>query len=244
MRNPRAGITLIEVLIAVSLLSLLSVGMLIAMRLGFNTMAKTDAHLVQNRTVVNVRQIVENEIAGFIPTFASWQPKPQVFYTANFRQFEPNIMRFVTAYSLKDAWRGRTQISVLQVIPGENGAGVRLILNEIPYNGPAQAGLMIVGQEPDPATGMARTFYTDVPAGSQSFVLADKLRYCRFTYLEPRPEPPFRIWRPEWILPRLPLGIRLDMEPLSNAPAELHMSIITVPFPINPTKEAGYNDGP
>ena len=51
----QSGVTLIEILVAVSLLSLLSVGMLTAMRLGFNTMDKVDAHLVANRRVVNSR---------------------------------------------------------------------------------------------------------------------------------------------------------------------------------------------
>ena len=54
--NPESGVTLIEILIAVSLLSLLSVGMLVAMRLGFNTMDKTDTRLVQNRRVANSRR--------------------------------------------------------------------------------------------------------------------------------------------------------------------------------------------
>ena len=53
-------------------------------------------------------------------------------------------MRFVTSYSLQDAWRGRPQIAALQVIPGADGAGVRLIVNETPYTGPAQAGQMTI----------------------------------------------------------------------------------------------------
>ncbi len=42
MRGSRkSGVTLIEILIAISLLSLLSAGILVAMRLGLNTMDKT-----------------------------------------------------------------------------------------------------------------------------------------------------------------------------------------------------------
>ena len=52
----RAGVTLIEILIAVSLLSLLSVGVLWSMRIGFNTMDKTDARLIHNRRVSNCPQ--------------------------------------------------------------------------------------------------------------------------------------------------------------------------------------------
>ena len=245
MKNPRAGITLIEVLIAVSLLSLLSVGMLYAMRLGFTTMEKTDAHLVQNRKVVNVRQIVENEIEGFIPTNAEWHRDPQTVFTLQFQQWEGSSMRFVTSYSLQDAWRGRLQIAALQVIPGEDNIGVRLIVNELPYTGPAQAGLMIVGQEPDPETGIPVTRYAPIVASNQSFVLADKLAYCRFTYLEPRTEPPLRIWRPNWVRQQdLPLGIRIDMAPLTSAPSEVKMSTVTAMFPVNPTNlnGNGYTD--
>jgi len=242
-RNPRSGLTLIEVLIAVSLLSLLSVGMLIAMRLGFNTMAKTDAHLVQNRKVVNVRQIVENEIAGFVSTRALWHPDPKNSFILAFRQFEHNSMRFVTSYSLQDGWRGRSQIAVLQVIPGEQNIGVRLIVNEIPYTGPEQAGLMVIGQETDPETGIPITRYAPVPAGPQSFVLADKLAYCRFTYLEPRFTPPLRIWRTDWLRTDFPLGVRIEMAPLAGGPAELHMSTITTAFPVNLNSQMDYIDG-
>ena len=77
-----AGITLIEVLIAVSLLSLLSVGILMAMRIGFNTMDKTDAHMVQNRKATNARKILEKyklrvtDIAS--PLFkVNWPGAPQ-----------------------------------------------------------------------------------------------------------------------------------------------------------------------
>ncbi|MDE3199146.1 MAG: prepilin-type N-terminal cleavage/methylation domain-containing protein, partial [Acidobacteriota bacterium] len=105
-----AGVTLIEILIAVSLLSLLSVGILLAMRIGFNTMDKTDAHLVQNRRVANTRKIVEDEFDGFMVTGALWQPAPAVSQLVPFAQWEPDRMRFVTSYSLRDAWRGRPQI--------------------------------------------------------------------------------------------------------------------------------------
>ena len=73
--NPESGVTLIEILIAVSLLSLLSVGMLIAMRIGFNTMDKVDTRLISNRRVSYARRIIENEIAGYTFTMAAWHPQ-------------------------------------------------------------------------------------------------------------------------------------------------------------------------
>ena len=130
----RAGVTLIEILIAVSLLSLLTTGILVAMHLGLSTMDRTDSRLVSNRRVVNARRIVENEIDGFIFTTATWPPTPDAQRVVTFFQAEPETMRFVTSYSLQDANdRGRPQIAVpLQVIPGDRGEGVRLIVNETP----------------------------------------------------------------------------------------------------------------
>jgi prepilin-type N-terminal cleavage/methylation domain-containing protein len=225
--TPQSGVTLIEILIAVSLLSLLSLGILLAMRIGLGTMEKTDAHLVRNRRVSNARKIIENEIAGFTFTRAEWRPTPASVQIVPFVQWEAQSMRFVTSYSLQDGWRGRARIVALQVIPGDRGAGVRLIVNEAPYTGPAQAGQSIAGID-------EAVHFTPILPGAQSFVLADRLAYCRFSYQEPRSEPPFRIWRPDWIRPGLlPLGIRIEMAPLDITPAELHVATVTVALTVN-----------
>ncbi len=235
--NPQSGVTLVEILVAVSLLSLLSVGMLMAMRLGFSTMDKVDDRLVSNRRVVNSRGIIESEIEGFIYTVADYSPQPNVTYPIPFLQTEPQMMRFVTSYSLEDGWRGRPQIAVLQVIPGDS-AGVRLIVNETPYTGRAQAGLNIAGIESDPAAGTQIIHYTSIPSGPKSFVLADRLAYCRFWYLQPLVEPPFQIWRNDWVLPRrLPMGIRIEMAPLDAGTAGLHVTTVTAP--LNVTRAPG-----
>jgi len=237
--SKESGVTLIEILIAVSLLSLLSVGALMAMRIGLSTMDKTDTHLEHNRRVANAQKILENEIAGFIPTMAMWRPEPQVSRATPFVQWEPQNMRFVTSYSLRDAWRGNPQIAAFTVIAGDKNQGVRLIVNEIPYTGPPQAGLMITGFEQE------RPHFAPITPGSESFVLADQLAYCRFRYLEARPEPPLRVWREDWVLPPhfFPLGIRIEMAPLDDTPSELHVSTVTVPLAATRSPGLGYTDG-
>jgi len=239
-RNPRAGVTLIEILIAVSLLSLLSVGMLISMRIGFNTMSKVDSRLVSDRRVSYARRIVEDEISGYTYTTANFHPRPDSGAIVAFNQWEPQTMRFVTTYSLQDAWRGRMQIAALQVIPGADGRGVRLIVNETPYTGPEQAGQMIASIDQDGTVN-----YASVVAGSQSFVLADRLSFCRFSYLQPVPTEPFQIWRPDWVQRQLlPQGVRIDMAPLDNSPADLHVSTVTVALHVNTTPGTIYADTP
>src|SRR3954469_22609270 len=93
-RDRRAGVTLIEILIAVTLLSLLATGVLIAMRLGFNTMDKTNARVMQNRRVVNARRIIESEINGFVYSIANFYTQPNVWQPVAFLQAEPQSMRF------------------------------------------------------------------------------------------------------------------------------------------------------
>jgi prepilin-type N-terminal cleavage/methylation domain-containing protein len=236
----RSGVTLIEILIAISLLSLLSVGMLISMRIGFNTMEKVDSRLVSDRRVSYARRIVEDEISGYMYTDAAFHPQPNTSATVPFNQWEPQTMRFVTAYSLQDAWRGRPQIAALQVIPGADGTGVRLIVNETPYTGPEQAGQTIASINPDSTVN-----FTPVVAGAQSFVLADRLSFCRFSYLQPLPAAPFQIWRPDWVRRQLlPLGVRIEMAPLDTSPADLHVSTVTVALHVNIIPGTIYADTP
>ena len=232
--NPRAGVTLIEILIAVTLLSLLSTGVLISMRVGFNTMDKTDQHLSRNRRVVNTRRILESEIDGFVYSIANFFPAPTAMTQVIFLQAEQQTMRFVTTYSLNDGWRGKPRLAELQVIPGDRGEGVRLILNETPYTGPVQTGLRIAALVPDPATGVQLTRYKPVEAGANSFVLADRLAFCRFSYLVIVPNPPYQLWQSAWIQQqRLPLGVRVEMSPLDITNNDLHISTVTIPLRVN-----------
>jgi len=240
-----SGITLIEILIAISLLSLLSVGMLMAMRLGLNTMDKTDARLVRDRRVSNTRAIIENEIQGFIFTVAFYHPNPDETRQVQFLQTEAQSMRFVTSYSLDDAWRGRLRIAAMQVIPGDRNQGVRLIVNETPYTGPEQAGRDVLGIEQNP-TGPPIVRFAAIVPGTGSFVLADRLAFCRFAYLEPQREAPFQVWRPDWVQPQLlPLAVRIEMAPLDlENPSELHITTVTVPLSVNRIPGTGYADAP
>jgi hypothetical protein len=242
-RNPEAGVTLIEILIAVTLLSLLTAGILIAMHLGLSTMERTDSRLVKNRRVVNARKIIESEIDGFTLTNATFIPQPQMRRDVLFFQEEPQSMRFVSTYSLENAWRGKMQITALQVIAGEKDQGVRLIVNETPYTGPLQTGLSIVSVDPDPVTNRMITHYAPIVPGPQSFVLADRLKYCRFTYLERLTLAPFQVWQTAWTRSDiLPWGIRIEMAPFDTSPTDLHVTTVTVPLNVNLSPGLFYAD--
>ena len=246
-RNRRRGVTLIEVLIAVSLLSLLSAGMLTAMRVGLDAMNKSNDRLLENRRVAGVERILEQQIAGFVPVMAPCVAVPPAAPSVlPFFQGEPGAMRFVSTFSLQEAWRGLPQILEYLVIPREHGNGVRLVVNEVPYAGPAAAGLLCLGRGFDPALGVTVPLFRPVKAGPHSFVLADKLAGCRFLYLEaPPPGAPALApdrWRPNWVAPLWPLGIRVEMAPLDADPTRLQPVAITAPIRVKRSPEVKYGD--
>src|SRR5262249_10571755 len=150
--RPQAGVTLLEVLVAVTLLSLLSAGMFVALRIGLNSFTRVDTHLMENRRVAGAQRIVEQELEGLMPVVTPCGETP---LRLGFFQGEPQTMRLVSTFSLQEAWRGRPQILEIFVIPGENGRGVRLVVNEIPYTGALTAGRLCQGVMPDPQTGLA-----------------------------------------------------------------------------------------
>jgi hypothetical protein len=231
----RAGVTLLELLIAVSLLSALSIGILFSLRVGLNAMEKTNSRFLMNRRVLGAQRILEQQIANFIPAAAQCMAAPeQRGPSVRFFQGEPETMRFATSYSIQSAARGVPMIAEFAVIAGEAGRGVRLVVNEIPFAGPMVAGRSCTGIGVDPAANRQFIQFRPVEIGPYSYVLADKLAYCRFLYREPpRKETPER-WLPAWpYIAEWPTAIRVEMAPLEADPARLPILPITVPVRVN-----------
>lgn len=228
------GVTLLEVLIAVTLLSLLSVAMFMAMRIGLNSFAKADTRLMDNRRAAGAQRIVEEEIEGIMPAMATCigaagGAGPRI----PFFQGEPDVMRLVTGFSLQGAWRGQPQILEMFVIAGENGRGVRLVANETLYTGPLSAGRFCTGPRQ----------FIPVNAGAQSFVLADKLAYCRFRYLmaPANPGPPPE-WKEIWTGRQWPLAVRIEMAPLEADPSRVQPISVVAPVRVRRNPEIRYED--
>jgi prepilin-type N-terminal cleavage/methylation domain-containing protein len=228
------GVTLLEVLIAVTLLSLLSVAMFMAMRIGLNSYAKADTRLMDNRRVAGAQRVVEDEVEGLMPVMATCVGAaggagPRI----PFFQGEREVMRLVSAYSLQGGWRGQPQILELFVIAGENGQGVRLVVNETLYTGPLGTGRLCTGPRQ----------FVPVNAGAQSFVLADKLAYCRFRYLMPAagagqlPE-----WKEIFTAQTWPLAVRIEMAPLEADPARVQPISLVAPVKVHRNPEIRYED--
>ncbi|HVN05578.1 MAG TPA: prepilin-type N-terminal cleavage/methylation domain-containing protein [Bryobacteraceae bacterium] len=243
MRRSEAGLTLIEILVAMSLLSMLSVGVLAAIRLGLDAVHNTDARLMENRRIAGAQRALENQLAGFMPLKAICPAGPNG-PQAEFPFFEgqPQSMRLASTYSLQEAWRGRPYIDEFQVIAGANGVGVRLIVNEIPFTSPLMAGLSCEGMAPDPESGRSMPQFAPIQIGPQSFVLADKLAWCRFSYLEPGKPPEDDRWRANWVQPHWPAAVRVEMAPLDDNRVRLRPLTITSAIRVNSLPELRYVD--
>ncbi len=244
MNRGRRGVTLMELLIAVTLLSLLVAGVLTSMRVGLNAMQRSNARFLANRRVLGTQRLLEQQVAGLVPVVAECMgaggagPEGKIA----FFQGEPQTMRFVSTQSLGDGARGVPQLLEFQVIPGEEGRGVRLVVNEMMYTGSAGVGRVCLGMVPDPQAGVSVPRFLPVAVGPGSFVLADKLAGVGFAYKELLPDPPYERWVPRWIRNGWPAAIRVEMAPLETDAARITQVSMTLPVHVNRSLFAVYRD--
>ena len=240
MRRNQRGVTLLELLIAVSLMSLLSLGVLYSMRVGINAMEKTNDRFRKNRRVLGVEKALAAQIAGLMPVTIEC-PGGQGGKAVLF-QGDPQSMRFVSSYSLREGARGYPKLLEFTVISGEDGVGVRLIVNELPYSGPFSVRGACIGTQPDPLTGQSAALFIPISPRPDSFVLADKLAGVRFIYRAELPAPLLERWTPKWLANKLPSAIRIEMIPLEASPANLQVTTTTIPIRITANPMLTYAD--
>jgi prepilin-type N-terminal cleavage/methylation domain-containing protein len=227
-RRSRAGMTLLEVLVAVTLLTLLILGMSMALRVGLSAFGKVNQRLMDDRRVAGAQRILQSELEGLVPVMPACLgldpdggQSPGVHFV--FLQAEPQFLRMVSTFSLQQAWRGVPQILEFFVIPGAEGRGVRLVVNETPYS-PVAAGGFCHGVMQDPALSISIPRFPPEPQASpSSFVLADKLAFCHISYYVKSKDPnvPDPVWLPRATGLGWPLAIRIDMAPLTPDLASL-----------------------
>ena len=239
--------TLIEVLIAVTLLSALSVAMLLSLQVALQALHKTDEKLLANRRVAGAQRVLVQELEGLVPVQPPCMGRPDLQNsTFVFFQAEPQAMRLVSTFSLQQGWRGPAEILEMFVIPGEEGTGVRLVVNETPYTR-LGAGSACADMTPDPVAGMM-VHFTPAVASPKSFVLADQLAYCRFSYLVTPPGPPRQpqFLPPQWTASATgtgwPVAIRVEMVPLVADPSHLQPITVTAPIRIHRSWQIHYDD--
>ena len=230
----QAGVTLLELLVAVSLVALLAVGMAFALRISLAGSSKAQSRIMDNRRVLGVERVLRHEVADLIPALTICGPdsKGSMAPTLLF-EGAADRMRLASAYSLSEAGRGQPRLLEFQVIPGENSQGVRLVVNERLYTGIGSRNSLCTGFTSVPGLSAAIPVFAPIETGPSSFVLADKLAFCRMSYEEPRPAPELSRWVPQWLHTNTwPMAVRFEMEPLTRSSPGLELSTVTVPLHI------------
>lgn len=230
--------TLIEVLIAITLVAMLSAGMLYAMRAALAALESSTRRLDSMRRSASAQRILQQQVAGFLPVLARCGASPVQPGGAPVMFFQglPGVARFVTRYSIQGGARGRPQIVELFVAERPEG-GVRLLVNEVPYTGPEGAGFFCLPPQMVPELGVPLPVFPPPQASPRSFVIADRLAWCRFSYLQDDLVNPAQ-WVPAWRRLELwPAAIRIEMAALDPAGAVLPP--VTFTGKIRPNRMAG-----
>jgi len=199
------GVTLIELLIAITLVAALAVGMLMAIRSSLTAMERINVRLEENRRVMGIQQIVSRQIGGVIPL------------TGCRLSGTSEGLRLVTTYSVNEGARGFPHYVEFFVEPDPAG-GVRLAEAEYPYAGSRVCG----GGGGDSA------------APPLKLVLAGRLFSCTFSYHQtppPNSTAPGN-WVQTWNAPLLPSAVRIVTQPLDGLRSNLPALAVNAPIHI------------
>jgi general secretion pathway protein J len=208
------GFTLIEMIIAVTLVAAIISGLLMAMRTGLTAYQKVGARLEANRRTMGIDQALHRQLNGMMPVIADCIDGPRL---AAFNG-DLGSLRFVSSSSLAEGARGYPRVVEYAVVPDPQG-GVRLMMNERIYTGPSSLASLCGAKG-----------FLPVRLTPQSVEMAGKMAYCRFAYRKPIPDSPLGAdWLPLWQGTDLPRSVRLEMLPLEADPSHLPMLTLNVP---------------
>src|SRR3546814_336774 len=97
------GMTLIEVLVAVTLVGLLMAAISASLGIGLRAMERSNDRLELNRRIERSQHILEQQLLNFTPVSAACLLKnPDAPEVINFFQGEPRQLRFVSTYLLNE----------------------------------------------------------------------------------------------------------------------------------------------
>ncbi|HEY1756288.1 MAG TPA: prepilin-type N-terminal cleavage/methylation domain-containing protein [Bryobacteraceae bacterium] len=218
MARRTRGFTLIEMMIAVTLVAAIITGLLMAMRTGLSAYEKVNRRLEDNRRAMGLDQTLHRQFGGIIPAAGYCGldgPKIAAF------NGDAASVRFVSSASLAEGSRGLPRV-VEYVAAADPNGGTRLMMNERIYAGPSSVAPQCVSGILPP-----------VQVTPESVEMAGKLAYCRFAYRVPVPDSPVGAeWLPTWQRPDLPRAVRVEMMPLDPNPSHLPMLTLNVPIHI------------
>jgi prepilin-type N-terminal cleavage/methylation domain-containing protein len=187
------GVTLIELLVAITLLGFVSLGLLFAMRIGINSWQRGDARLAADRAVVTAADLITAQLASAQARNVGWGP---LEHRVSFLLFDGSAERlhFLTRYSVAARERGGSYLAEYWFEHNARNE-CRLLYNEYPFRNDNDAAA-VVDQVVDDRSGMA-VLYRAPHAGPNTRILYTRIHDCAFEYLiEPTDRPVYwgRFW--------------------------------------------------
>ena len=139
MRRQR-GVTLIELVVAVSITAVITLGLLFALRTSVTAYEKTGDRLRANREQMGRNQILARELGGIMPVTNQCGG-----YQMPFLLGTSESLRVVSSYSIAEGARGYPQILDFRVGRSPSGAACSWSWWRHPYTGPGSSGSAFCG---------------------------------------------------------------------------------------------------
>ena len=173
------GFTLLELLVSMTIVSLLATTVLFGWRIAAGAWGKADRFIEDQRRAAATQTLLEQQMAGMAP-YAPWLSKgmPDVFF-----QGDGKTARFLSRYSLENRARSGLYRIEYQILRSSDGTE-QLAMNEIAQSNPDDAGALLTGTE---KTADGGTFLHFAPVGQSrtTRVLLDGLKDVSFEYYRP-----------------------------------------------------------
>lgn len=205
----QAGVTLLELLVSITIVSLLATTALFAWRASVSGWEKASVQLERDRAVLAAHEVLQEQVASMVPYEArTEQGGPVIFF-----QGEPRTARFVSRYSLTHRAASGLYLIEYHVTEPQDGngsttsastpprAGRQLLLKEAAVRGNEDLAARIEDIESQSDGYLLRL--PQFERDAETVVLLEGLEDCRFEYfrLTPNAQPGGESgrWTDEWV---------------------------------------------
>ncbi|MBI4464407.1 MAG: type II secretion system protein [Acidobacteria bacterium] len=220
-RVHNAGFTLLELLVSITLVSLLVVTILFGWRVASAAWQRADRRLREQRVILATHQVLEEQMASMLPyRILPPQGVPEPFF-----QGEPEAARFVSRYSLTDRARSGLYRIEYRVVEQKDGTK-ELQVNEFPLRSTGELQALLAGAENTRAGRVLR--FSAFQPGPRTLTLLTGLQECRFAYYRPPDLTEPGGWSEQWraLNDELPQGMAIRAVAPADASGLQPVSIV------------------
>lgn len=233
MRRRESGFSLIELMIAITLVAAISAGLLTAMRNGLLTVEKTQSRLDDARRAIGVQDLIRRQIGAAVPARGICT-RDQLQQLVPIFRGDNTQMLMVSSQSMTEGARGALRLLYYRVQSNRDGS-YRLEMTEMPFSGPFSTANAC-----DPAPGILR-----IPESAvKPVVLLDNLAACQFRYRSLSFDTllAYGPWLDKWIYPFLPFSVVIEMQPGPKADTRMPIATIAIPLHVSRNPDDTYAD--